>query len=194
MIFIERLREEKKQKCRVITSLVFFIIFVPIFIGCMIYYFGEKSHYGETVCKISNCSITYTNVCTHGRAFYSCYGGFFDYHATWLDGNYIKNGNGFLDADSPFYYNCINKGTFFCTFDDRNIQSSLTAGQQPNLAGVAIVNIISAIFILTAIIMLVIFIMSTLCLANIKKRIQSTEKFSKNQPEVIEEPKNTSQL
>ena len=146
----------------IIAWVVIFVITVPIFIGCTIFFARETSHYHYPKCRIIDCNITSTRICTHSTINYRCYDGNYNYYPLDLDENYTKH-NTFVSAEEDFYYTCLGSATIFCTYDDRDVVSSLSTGYQPDWYGIVVVIILCIILIATQILFAIIMGSIWLC-------------------------------
>lgn len=101
-----------------------------IAIALTIWVFVDADYYHTALCSTSLCSIFGTRTCNTRSIPYTCYNGMFSFW-TQINGQNYTNGYVFSYADrySVAYYNiCINGGTAYCTWDDRDINNTFAIG------------------------------------------------------------------
>lgn len=141
-----------------ISLLTLFLVSIPIFIGCAIYYFGETTHYVDTVCQISDCVVERTSVCYKREAgwsqrgvTYACYSGTYVITPEELkDINKLCN---YTDRDYAFYGLCVNNATIYCSYNNHNPLESLSTSQQPVLMGFVLILLLTGAFIISSVIL-----------------------------------------
>ena len=138
------------DRSMIIKLVVLLAITGLIFITTSSYYFSESSHYVTTKCNIIACQVDNNETChftsQKGTTIaYICYSGSFGMQPVGLDANYAKYYT-YSNWDSDHYNNCIKNGTIYCSYDNRDIHSSLTTGSQPDLSIVWVIMFISGVF------------------------------------------------
>jgi hypothetical protein len=113
----------------VLAGTIIAVVWIPL------YYVEESSHYHDGTCPVSNCTITDTRINSYANVQETWYSGFFNYSITVNNVTYTELVTfNWYDPNNYDSYSDCKSANLSCSYDDRNIQATLSLNPQPDLS------------------------------------------------------------